>query len=185
MHPANLRQIRAVYNDKTIRVYQAFNDQIANSALANGKFVSPPFSLGRMSWIKPSFLWMMYRSGWAGKDEGQKRVLAIDLSREGFEEILSQGLLSMFEANLGLTREEWQSKLSSGDVRIQWDPERSLNLDPLEYRSIQIGLRGKALENYAVKWIDSITDITETVHDIHQIIKAGRKSEAQNLLPKE
>ncbi|WP_422570328.1 DUF4291 family protein, partial [Erwinia billingiae] len=29
-----------------------------------------------MTWIKPSFLWMMYRSGWGMKDPGQKRILA-------------------------------------------------------------------------------------------------------------
>ncbi|MDI8083747.1 DUF4291 domain-containing protein [Salmonella enterica subsp. enterica serovar Kentucky] len=26
-----------------------------------------------MTWIKPSFLWMMYRSHWGTKDPGQKR----------------------------------------------------------------------------------------------------------------
>ncbi|WP_141653813.1 DUF4291 family protein, partial [Erwinia billingiae] len=33
-----------------------------------GTFASPPFSMTRMTWIKPSFLWMMYRSGWGMKD---------------------------------------------------------------------------------------------------------------------
>jgi hypothetical protein len=37
-----------------------------------------------MTWIKPSFLWMMYRCGWATKP-GQERVLAIQITREGFE----------------------------------------------------------------------------------------------------
>jgi hypothetical protein len=65
------RQIRAVYDTDTIRVYQAYSDVIADAALMNGFFVSPPFKMSRMTWIKPSFLWMMYRSGWAKKDEGQ------------------------------------------------------------------------------------------------------------------
>ena len=42
-----------------------------------------PFSYQRMSWIKPNFLWMMYRCGWATK-EGQERVLAIELPRREF-----------------------------------------------------------------------------------------------------
>lgn len=37
-----------------------------------------------MTWLEPSFLWMMYRSGCAQK-EGQERVLAIDVTRSGFE----------------------------------------------------------------------------------------------------
>jgi hypothetical protein len=71
------RQIRAVYDEHTIRVYQAYSDEIADAALAGGTFVSPPFKIGRMTWIKPSFLWMMYRAGWGYKDAGQRRILAI------------------------------------------------------------------------------------------------------------
>ncbi len=36
-----------------------------------------------MTWIKPSFLWMMYRCGWAAKP-GQERVLAVRITHEGF-----------------------------------------------------------------------------------------------------
>ncbi|MCL1852794.1 MAG: DUF4291 family protein [Peptococcaceae bacterium] len=78
-------KIRAVFDDTTIRVYQAYSDAIANAALENGVFVSPPYKIDRMTWIKPSFLWMMYRSGWGHKDAGQKRILAIDITRDGFE----------------------------------------------------------------------------------------------------
>ena len=51
-----LRQIRAGFDERTIRVYQAYSDEIAEAALKHGRFVSPPFSLTRMTWIKPSFL---------------------------------------------------------------------------------------------------------------------------------
>ena len=61
------REVRAVYDAETIRVYQAYSDEIADAALAAGTFVAP-FKRDRMTWIKPSFLWMMYRSGWARKD---------------------------------------------------------------------------------------------------------------------
>ena len=54
------RNIYAVFDDKTIRVYQAYNNEIADEALKLEKFGSK-FSLTRMTWIKPSFLWMMYR----------------------------------------------------------------------------------------------------------------------------
>ena len=57
---SNERNIYAVFDDKTIRVYQAYNNETADEALKLGKFGSK-FSLTRMTWIKPSFLWMMYR----------------------------------------------------------------------------------------------------------------------------
>lgn len=77
------RQVRAAFTDHTIRVYQAYSAEIANPALAAGRFVSP-FKRDRFTWIKPSFLWMMYRSGWATKPS-QERVLAVEITRSGFE----------------------------------------------------------------------------------------------------
>lgn len=78
-----VRQIRACYTDQTIIVYQAYSPEIAEPALSAGRFV-PPFKRDRMTWIKPSFLWMMYRCGWATKP-GQERLLAIEMTRDGFE----------------------------------------------------------------------------------------------------
>ena len=147
------RQIRAVYDDATIRVYQAYADPIADAALAAGTFV-PPFRLTRMSWIKPSFLWMMYRSGW-GRKPGQERVLAIDLTRAGFEWALAHASLS-----------HGDRVDTSKPVRVQWDPERSLLLDKLEHRSIQIGLSGEAIRRYAQEWITQIEEVTDLAHEV-------------------
>lgn len=96
----------AHYNQKTIRVYQAYNNKIANEALRLGTF-GKSFSLDRMTWIKPSFLWMMYRCGWATKI-GQERVLAIDILREGFDEILSNAVLSTYDSNIYSSYDDWK-----------------------------------------------------------------------------
>ncbi|MFI0462895.1 DUF4291 family protein [Saccharopolyspora sp. 5N102] len=60
------RQIRGDYDARTIVVYQAYSPAVADPALRPNRFV-PPFSFNRMTWIKPSFLWLMRRSGWAQK----------------------------------------------------------------------------------------------------------------------
>jgi hypothetical protein len=70
-------------------------------------------------------------------------------------------------------------------VRVQWDPERDLNLQELPYRSIQIGLSGEALERYAKNWIVRIEDITDLVHNVHVNVKAGDMAFAAAMLPKE
>jgi hypothetical protein len=88
--PIPLHQIRAVHDANTIRVYQAYSDPIADAALAHGTFVSPPFRMDRMTWVKPSFLWMRYRAGWGRKDEGQRRIPAIDITHEGLAWALAQ-----------------------------------------------------------------------------------------------
>ena len=54
------RQIRAFYDDKTITVYQAYSAAIAVPAVRDQTLcASLDFKLGRMTWIKPSWCWMM------------------------------------------------------------------------------------------------------------------------------
>ena len=87
-----MRKINALYDDDTVRVYQAYRNEIADEALELGTFGNH-FKRTRMTWIKPSFLWMMYRAGWAEK-EGQERILAIDITKDGFLIILKNSVLS-------------------------------------------------------------------------------------------
>lgn len=134
------RIIRAVFDKDTITVYQAYRPAIAIPAVENQTFV-PPFKMERMTWIKPSFLWMMYRCGWAQK-EGQEHVLAIKIKREGWEWAMKNACLSHFIKDIHTTEEEWKETLHKAPVRIQWDPEKDIFLDKLDYRSIQVGLSG-------------------------------------------
>ena len=55
-------EVRALFDADTITVYQAYGHAITDAALAAQRFVAP-FSYGRMTWVKPSFLWMMERCG--------------------------------------------------------------------------------------------------------------------------
>ena len=155
--------IRAVFDDKTIRVYQAYRPDIALPAVASGRFV-PPFKMGRMTWIKPSFNWMMYRSGYAAKP-GQEIVLGVDITREGFEWALANAALSTFTPDIHASYEAWRKEIASKPVRIQWDPERDWRLQPIEgMRTIQIGLSEEAVERYVYDWIVRIEDVTTIAH---------------------
>ncbi|PCK06000.1 MAG: hypothetical protein COA42_17750 [Alteromonadaceae bacterium] len=178
------RQIRATYNTKTIRVYQAYSGTIAKAALEHGTFVCPPFKMARMTWIKPSFLWMMYRSGWGKKDNGQNHILAIDITREGFEWALQHSLLS-HRANAHTDKGEWLKIKKATPVRIQWDPERDVYLRPLEHRAIQIGLSNEAVPLYVNEWVQNISDVTELAADIHNLVEQSELAAANKLLPAE
>jgi hypothetical protein len=177
------RQIRALYADTTITVYQAYSNQIAEPALQAQKFV-PPFQFNRMTWIKPSFLWMMYRSGWGTKD-GQERVLAIDIIRSGFQWCLENACLSHFDPAIHASESVWQQAKEQSPVRVQWDPERSIRLARLDYRSIQIGLSGPAVEKYVGDWIVHVRDVTSLAREIHGLVDAGADTAAEKLLPQE
>lgn len=181
--PRPLREIRAVFDDRAIRVYQAYSPAIAEPAVAAQKFV-PPFSLSRMTWIKPSFAWMMYRSGWAEKP-GQERILAIDITRSGFEWALAHACLSHFEPGLYAGPAEWEAALRASPVRIQWDPERDLMLQPLPWRAIQIGLGPLASREYVENWVTKITDITIHARNIREAVAAGRLEAARSMVEPE
>lgn len=176
-------QIRARYSTDTITVYQAYPPQIALPAVAAGRFVAP-FKRERMTWIKPSFRWMMYRCGWATKP-GQERVLSIDITREGFEWALARACLSRYDRDLHRDKATWSRQLKTSPVRVQWDPERSLQLKALPYRSLQVGLSGDAVDRYVDDWTVAITDITATVQRMRELLRCGDDSAAAAHLPVE
>lgn len=178
-----VRQVRAVYSAESITVYQAYPPQIAEPAVAAGRLV-PPFSRDRMTWIKPSFLWMMYRSDW-GTAPGQERVLAIEITRTGFEWALTHSCLTHFDAAHDDDRGSWSRRLKRSPVRVQWDPERSLTMGVLPYRSLQVGLSGEAVDQYVDEWIIRLADVTALARTMHRLVRAGDKSAATAVLPLE
>jgi hypothetical protein len=137
-----------------------------------------------MTWIKPSFSWMMYRSGWATKP-GQEQILAIEILRSGFEWALANSCLSHYDAELHGSRDSWQSLLKASPVRIQWDPERTLNLEAVPYRAIQIGLGGDAVDAYVDEWISSIEDVTSLCKKVEANIRQGNLDLAKLQVPLE
>lgn len=184
MNQYNEKVIRAYQTDSTIRVYQAFSDELTSLAVKHHSFKeNPHFKMTRMTWIKPSFLWMMYRAGWGNKDNKQQRILAIDISKEGFDWALAHSCSS--HKPITISTDEWNIVKSKTPVRVQWDPERNLLLEPLKYRTIQIGLSGIAVEHYINKWITGIIDITEEAKEISNLVVQHKFKEASLLLPNE
>lgn len=171
------RNIRAVYDRDTILVYQAFPREIAEPAAAGGSFQGTDFKVDRMTWIKPSYFWTMYRSGWATKSM-QEHVLAIKMKRTGFEAALRSSCLAHFESSTYSTKEEWRARLKNSTVRVQWDPERDHLLRALPRRSIQIGLGPDAAYTYVTDWVVDIVDVTDEAHSIAAQVSAGRFGEA-------
>jgi hypothetical protein len=176
-------RIRALHTPSTITVYQAYAPEIGLPAAREGRF--PALWLrDRMTWIKPSFLWMMYRCGW-GTKAGQETVLAVEISRDGFEWALRHACLSSYVRGVHPDRAAWQRQLKGAPARVQWDPERDLHLQPLPYRSLQLGLSGEAVRRYADEWTVSIRDVTPLAHEIHALVSGGDLNSAIRLLPQE
>lgn len=171
--PKKGKQIIGRLENETIIVYQAFNPNIANYAVKNQKFGGEHYSFNRMSWIKPGFLWMMYRAGWASKDHQQK-ILAITISLKHFETILSEATISSFDREIFATREEWKSELANTEVRLQWDPDHDPFGNKQERKAIQLGMKGDILKKFCTEWIIKIEDITKFVKEEYEKVKANQ-----------
>ncbi|MFI1940759.1 DUF4291 domain-containing protein [Streptomyces purpureus] len=183
MHDVPKFQIRAAHTDSTVTVYQAYAPALGLPAARDGRFPEA-WKRERMTWIKPSFLWMMYRCGW-GTKPNQETVLAIEISRDGFEWALRHACLSHHTRGLHPDQAAWKRELRHAPARVQWDPERDLHLAALPYRSLQLGLSGDASRRYADEWTVSIRDVTPLAHEIHGLVRAGELEAARTLLPEE
>lgn len=160
--PTAGRHILAQFDETSIVVYQAYRPEIGKFAASYGYF-GGAFSLARMSWIKPNFLWMMYRSGWAQK-EGQEVVLAVRIKRCAFDQILARAIHSSFAPEHYESQEEWRKQGLCTDARMQWDPDHTPNGSKEVRRAIQLGIRGEFLGHYSKDWIIDIEDISSFVH---------------------
>jgi uncharacterized protein DUF4291 len=159
--PASGRHILAQFGDDFVVVYQAYRPAIGHFAAEHGRF-GGEFSFSRMSWIKPNFLWMMYRSDW-GTAEGQEVVLALRLRRSAFDHILSLAVPSSYDRERYESREAWSRDVARSSVRLQWDPDHGPSGAPLERRAVQLGLRGETLRSYAGEWLLGVEDISGLV----------------------
>lgn len=174
-------EIRADYDSDSIVVYQAYNDAIADAALRHQRF-APPFSLRRMTWIKPSFPWLMHRSNW-GQKSGQTRTLAVRISRAGWERALSLGVLTSPVPRVHGSATEWARQLKDAHVHVQWDTERSLRGAPLQRYSIQVGLSRDVIREFVEEWTLSIRDLSAEVAKMRNHLQRGEAARASRRLP--
>lgn len=171
------RQIRASYDDKTITVYQAYKASIADAAIAKQKLdASPDLKFQRMTWIKPSWSWMLYRAGYSYKDPGQERILALKMKHEDFIGLLKNADVNLVHSAVAtgdrarVQTKERRTEDEPAKVKVQWDPERTVRLDKLPYRSIQIGIPGALSQKWVEDWIVSIEDVTVKARELKKLL---------------
>ena len=166
--------ILAQYDEESVIVYQAYRPSIGLFA-AREQYFGGEFRLNRMSWIKPNFLWMMYRSGW-GTKVGQEVILAVRLKRPFFESVLAQAVDSSYDPDEYSNQAAWKKAVNASQVRLQWDPDHNPAGGSLKRRAIQLGLRGEMLEEYARDAIIEILDISDFVATQRVYVQSGEYS---------
>jgi len=157
--PAEGEHILAHHDADSIVVYQAYRPAIGHYALEHGRFGGPHYSFERMSWIKPNFLWMMYRCGW-GTKEGQEVVLGLRIRRAFFDTLRAAAVPAAFDAQRYDSPEAWQAAVAASEVRRQWDPDHAPSGAKLPRRAIQLGLRGSLLRAFATTKLLEVIDMS-------------------------
>ena len=165
-----VKEVFAHYDRQCIRVYQAYNPEIAKEAAALQTF-GEHFNRNRMTWIKPSFLWMLYRSGW-GTKKNQECILALDIYQSTFEKLLELAVLTSPDSD-GCTGAQWERAFHETTVYCQWDPDRTINGTPMNRAAIQIGLKGSTLSDVLESGICRIEDLTPLVRKWNEQRKKG------------
>ena len=180
--PHSGRHILVQEQEENLLFYQAYNHRIADYALEHQQLGGTAFSYNRMSWIKPNFLWMMFRCGWASK-ENQERVLGIWIGKDNFENILEEAVYSSFQPDIYESEDNWKKALARKEVRLQWDPDHDIFGNKQERRAIQLGLKGKILKAFGTEMIRKIVDMTPFVKE--QKVKIDQRNLEELLIPKE
>ncbi|OJJ20305.1 hypothetical protein BKI52_17730 [marine bacterium AO1-C] len=164
------KQIYAAYDEEGLYIYQAFKPKTVANAVAKGTF-GAGFNTNRLTWIKPSFAWVLQRTQYATKYR-MNAIARIKLSHEGWLHILAQSVPTQFDANRYENEEVWQQALETATVIHQWDPERSLTGKKLDRAAIQVGMRNEELSlKYVNEWILGIEDVTDLAHQIGAVAR--------------
>ncbi|KAK3261636.1 hypothetical protein CYMTET_29462 [Cymbomonas tetramitiformis] len=161
-HGLDVQVLSAEWDEDGVYFYQAFNDQIADWAIENQRFGGPGFNPTRMTWIKPSFAWMLYRAGY-GRKHNQNRILKVKIPHVAVAELLAN----------------CQCRHGGGGShgRVQWDPARDIMAGEgrtprmlLKRRAIQIGLKDSLSKHYvdSVVCIEDVTALAHRVQEAHQ-----------------
>lgn len=166
-----VKEVFAQYDRQCIRVYQAYNPVIAKEAARLQTF-GENFNVNRMTWIKPSFLWLMYRSNW-GTKKNQECILALDIYQAKFNELLEKAVLTSPDSK-SYTGIQWEKAFDEATVYCQWDPDRNINGNAINRAAIQIGLKGNTLRDFLDKSIYQIEDCTPLVRKWNEQRKKGK-----------
>ncbi|HEY9047839.1 MAG TPA: DUF4291 family protein, partial [Ohtaekwangia sp.] len=100
-------------------------------------------------------------------------------SKENFDTILQDAVISSFSKDYYKNEADWQQALQLHEVRLQWDPDHDPFGNKKERRAIQLGLKGNILARYGKEFILNIENIAPFVKQQRQKLEAGKLDELE------
>ena len=144
-----------------ISTFMAFSPKFLSVDLKRGIYFNDNLNFMRMSWVKTSLLWTLWRSDW-GMREGQECVIKIDVPEDYMRRLM--GIATPTKSTI------------YSEVLYQRDPDRRIVgrrwKEGKEYfvkggNTVHFGIRNSRLEEYFTGIsVGNVSDITETMRKI-------------------
>jgi hypothetical protein len=160
--PERGRHVLATFGDDTVVVWQAHGHAVADWALEHGRFGGEGWKLDRVTRMRTSLPSLLERCEW-GQRPGRERVLAVHLTRAGFDAMLHQAVHAEYEPAVYPTRRSWHLATRYALVSVAWFPDLDARGRGLQRQTMRIGLRGLALRTWSEQWVVGVEDWTDTV----------------------
>ncbi|XP_045207003.2 uncharacterized protein LOC123559349 [Mercenaria mercenaria] len=113
--------------------------------------------------LHTSFVQTMISCEW-GKKSGHEKVLAISVKREGFEELLRTYV------------DDKKNNQKTGDVKVEWNPDKSPTGGLLKRYVPEIVIRGRLLQKFNKCWTLNVKDMSVYVEHLRRFMETGKSS---------
>lgn len=150
------RTLRATFDDHQVIVWQAHRAEIAAHAVATGRLGGPGWRLDRVSRFRLSLPSVLARSEW-GQRPGREHILAVALSRAGFDALMNQAVLAAFETPIYPTRMAWALATRYANVTVDWHPDVDYSGREQAWQIARISVRDRALRTFT----DSVVGVED------------------------
>jgi len=158
------RRVLATFDDRRVVVWQAHRPDVADAAIREQRFGGGSWRTDRVTRMRLSLPSLLARCSW-GLRGGRERILAVSVSRAGFDAILRQAVPAEFEPDVYPTKAAWHLATRFANVSITWHPDRGPDGAPLERLTPRFGLRDHALAAFTERWVVGVEDWTAWVAD--------------------
>ncbi|MEQ1570416.1 MAG: DUF4291 family protein [Myxococcota bacterium] len=156
------RTLCASFDERVVTVWQAHSNAVADAAVAAGRFGGRAWRTDRVTRFRVSLPSLLARNGWATRP-GRERILAVHVSRGGFDALLRQAVHASFEPELYPSRSGWLLATRYANVTVAWHADVDPTGSDLPRQTVRFGVRDAALRELTSKWVVGVDDWTAWV----------------------
>ncbi len=163
-HDVPPRTLLATWDADTVVVWQAHGTEVAERAVATGRFDGPAWRHDRTTRMRVSLPSLAWRTAY-GQRAGRERLLAVRLRRAGFDELLRRAVEAEDDRAVYPSTATWRLAMRYASATVSWHPDRGPDGAELPWQTPRFGLRGALLDAFSREWVVGVEDHTGWLAD--------------------